>query len=71
MKRDLKQTLKAAALASGRSMNSIAKATGLNYQTVHGFLTADRDITISSASRLAELLGLELRRAPRRKGGRA
>ncbi len=67
MKSDLKQTLRAAALATGWSMNRIAKATGLNYQTVHGFLTSDRAISIDSAARLAELLGLELRPARRRR----
>ncbi|GMU37714.1 MAG: XRE family transcriptional regulator [Planctomycetota bacterium] len=58
---NLTQSLKAAAKRSGLSMLAISKATGLNYQTVHGFLKGERDIALSSAVKLADVLDLELR----------
>lgn len=58
---NLADSLKAAARRSGLSMNAISKATGLNYQTVHGFLTGERDIAVSTAQALADLFDLELR----------
>ncbi|MCK6465098.1 MAG: helix-turn-helix transcriptional regulator [Phycisphaerae bacterium] len=58
---NIADSLKAAAKRSGLSMNAISKRTGLNYQTVHGFLTGERDIAVSTAQRLADLLDLELR----------
>ncbi len=61
--------LKAAARRSGMSMNAMSKRTGLAYQIVHGFLTKERDITVTSASKLADLFELELR-PKAKKGGR-
>lgn len=58
---NIANTLKSAAKRSGLSMLAISKATGLNYQTVHGFLTGERDIAVSTAQALADLLDLELR----------
>ena len=60
--------LQKAARTSGLSINALALRSGLPYQTVHGFLTADRRITLESAAKLATLLGLELRPARKRKG---
>lgn len=50
-------------------MNAMSKRTGLAYQIVHGFLTKERDITVTSASKLADLFELELR-PKAKKGGR-
>jgi len=47
----------------------LSRESGLQYQTVHGFVTADRQISIGSAAKLAEALGLELRPTKRRKDG--
>ncbi|MCC7291440.1 MAG: helix-turn-helix transcriptional regulator [Phycisphaerales bacterium] len=54
-------SLKTAARKSGMSMNEISRRTGLAYQIVHGFLKGERDIAISSAVKLADVLDLELR----------
>jgi len=64
---DLAAQLKRAIADSRLSMLKVAERSGLRYQTVHRFLTADRDIALSSASKLAGLLGLELRPARRTK----
>ena len=65
---DLSAQLKAAIGDSGLSMLKVAERSGLRYQTVHGFITADRDIALSSATKLAALFRLELR--PARRGRR-
>ena len=49
-------------------MFKVAESCGLRYQTVYGFVKGERDIALSSASKLAELFGLELR--PMRRGKR-
>lgn len=45
---------------SGLSMLQLSKRGGLPYQTVHGFVTQGRDITLRSASKMCGVLGLEL-----------
>ena len=63
---ELAQQLKAAIARTGLSMLKVSEQTGLRYQTVHGFVKYERDIQLSTASKLAAWLGLELR--PKRKG---
>jgi len=65
---DLAAQLKAAIADSGLTMFKVAESCGLRYQTVYGFVKGERDIALSSASKLAELFGLELR--PVRRGKR-
>lgn len=48
-------------------MLELSKRTGLGYQTVYGFAVQSRGITLESAGKLCELLGLELRAVKRRK----
>ncbi len=62
---DIEGQLKDAAKRSGLSVNALALQSGLNYAIVHGFVKADRQITLRSAAKLARLLGLELRPARR------
>ena len=64
----VEQTLRRAARESGLSMLQLSKRSGLRYQTVYGFCTQSRGVTLESASKLCELLGLELR--PARRGKR-
>ena len=68
--RDIEKQLRNAAVRSGRSIKSMADEAGLCYQTLHGYLKHDRQITLLSAAKLARVLGLELRQVKRkRKGG--
>jgi plasmid maintenance system antidote protein VapI len=46
---------------SGMSIKQLTERSGCTYSSVHGFITADRDITVSTASKLCQVLGLELR----------
>jgi len=68
---DIEDTLLTAARGCGWSIAELARRAGLPYSAVHGFVRSDRLITLRSAARLAEALGLELRpvRRARRKRG--
>ena len=57
---DIEKQLKDAAKATGWSILRLTRESGLQYQTVHGFIKAERQITICSAAKLANVLGLEL-----------
>ena len=54
------QQLKDAARNTGWTMKKLSIESGLPYAVVHGFMTAERQISIGSASKLAALLGLAL-----------
>jgi ribosome-binding protein aMBF1 (putative translation factor) len=58
---NLAEQLRAAFAASGMSRFAWAKQAGVSYGIVHRFCAADRDIVLSTASKLAGVLGLELR----------
>ena len=62
----VEETLRRTAREGGLSMRQLTIRAGLRYQTVHGFCTHSRGITLASASKLCEVLGLELR--PLRRG---
>jgi transcriptional regulator with XRE-family HTH domain len=65
------ETIRRRFRASGKSIRQVALESGLGYAAVHGLLNGDRDLTLASATRLCEVLGLELRakrRSTRRKG---
>ena len=63
---DLAEQLRAAFTKSGLSRFELARRAGVSYAIVHRFIGGNRDITISTASKLADALGLELRPAKRR-----
>ncbi|MBI4719032.1 MAG: hypothetical protein HY763_14595 [Planctomycetes bacterium] len=65
-KNSLAQALRAAIRESGLSMRQVSLRTGLGYQSVWGFL-AGGDLALRNASRIAELLGLELRPVGRKR----
>lgn len=67
-KETVEQTLRRAARESGLSMRQLTIRAGLRYQTVHGFCTRSRGITLASASALCEVLGLTLKPTKRAKG---
>lgn len=60
---DLAGQLRAAFSASGLSRFELARRAGVSYGIVHRFVGGDRNITINTASKLADVLALEL--APR------
>jgi len=64
---NLADQLRRACERSKLSMLQISKRTNLPYQTVHGFMRSDRDIVLSSAAKIAELVGVELRSRDKRK----
>ncbi|MGD2109735.1 MAG: helix-turn-helix transcriptional regulator [Phycisphaerae bacterium] len=58
---DLSGQLRAAFAESGLSRFELARRAGVSYAIVHRWVGGDRDITIGTASKLAGVLGLELR----------
>ena len=66
-KESVQETLRRAARESGLSIRQLTIRAGLRYQTTHGFCTRSRGITLESASKLCELLGLELRPVRRKR----
>ena len=60
-KRDLGEQLRAAVTESGLTRNALAKQMDVSYAITHRFMGGDRDITLATASKMADVLGLELR----------
>ena len=58
---DLAGQLRAAFAESGLSRFELARRAGISYAIVHRFTGGDRGITLDTASKLADVLGLELR----------
>jgi plasmid maintenance system antidote protein VapI len=46
---------------SGKTVNAIAVESGIPQPVLHRFVTGDRDLTVRTAQKLADYLGLELR----------
>lgn len=61
--------LRGLAIASKRSINSLAKAAGIGYAAAHGFIRCNRGLTPTSCEKLAAALGYEIV-VKRAKGGR-
>ena len=69
---DLAEQLRAAFAESGLSRFELARRASISYAIVHRFIGGDRDIALRTATKLARVLGLELRRTrrlPSRKRG--
>lgn len=65
---DLGNQLRAAFAESGLSRFAWAKRAGVSYAMVFHFVAGDRTVTLDSASKLAEVLKLELRPVRQPKG---
>lgn len=63
----LSKALRSAIVKSSKSANAIAKESAMTTSTVTRFLSGERDLGLSSAAKLADVLGLELRARKRRK----
>jgi len=62
---ELRAAILTAFEASGLSRFEWARRADVDYSAVHGFAAGKRDMTLRSASRLCDVLGLELQ--PKRK----
>jgi plasmid maintenance system antidote protein VapI len=60
-KSTLADTLRKAIRASGQSQHAISRQTEVPPPVISRFLSGKRDLTLRTAERLAEYLGLELR----------
>lgn len=58
---DLAAQLRATFEASGLSRFELARRAGLAYAVVHRFCGGERDVTMGTASKMANVLGVELR----------
>jgi len=58
---DLTEQLRAAVRDSGLSVRQLALRAGLPYAVVHRFVNEQADLNMRTASKLATLVGLELR----------
>lgn len=65
-KTDLAKALRTAFNASGMSRFELSRRCGVSYSVIHRFIAEERDLTLRTASRLSNVLGLELK--PKRKG---
>jgi DNA-binding phage protein len=71
----LVDSLKEAIRDSGRSLNQIGKAAGIGHDRLSRFMRGERDLTLTSAEKVCEALGLRLtkeetplQKPPRKKG---
>jgi len=69
MKIDLDETMRRAIQRDGRTLYRLARDSGVNSAILGRFVRRERGLTLETASRLCQALGLELRPKPRRKGG--
>ena len=65
---DLDGQLRAAVRKAGLSKYGLAKYAGIDRAVACRFMNAERSLTLTTASKIATLLGLELRSARPRKG---
>ena len=67
---DLDKQLRQAIRRSGMTRKQIADRAGVSYAIIHDFVSGKRGMTLRTASKVASLLGLELREVRRKaKGG--
>lgn len=60
---DLAEQLRRAWRESGLSRYMLAKRSGVGYSIIHRFAAGERDLKLQTASKLCDVLGLELRPA--------
>ena len=57
---NLGEQLRRAVRGSGLTRNRIARDTGISYSVVHGFMAGVTDIQLTTASKIAAVVGVEL-----------
>jgi len=65
----LQDQLRRAVEDSGLTLYRIAKGSGIAYQVLHRFARGERDLTLETASKLADYFGMRLTRPRRPKMG--
>lgn len=65
----LQDQLRQAVLDSGLSLYAVAKGAEIAYPVLYRFVMGERDLTLQTASRLADYFGMRLTRPKRRKKG--
>jgi len=65
----LQDQLRQAIQDSGLSLYRIAKGSGIAYQVLHRFASGERDLTLETATKLADYFGMKLTRPRRPKTG--
>ena len=65
-KTDFAKEFRLAFKQSEMSRFELSNRSGIAYSVIHRFIAGDRDLTLRTASKLADVLGLELR--SKRKG---
>ena len=58
--RDLGARLREAFRRNGMTRNALSKQSGVGYNAVHRFFAGDADVTLRTASKMADVLGLDL-----------
>lgn len=66
---DLDRQLRRAIQRSGMTRKRVADRAGVSYAIIHDFVSGKRGMTLRTASRVADLLGLELREVRRKTKG--
>ena len=67
---DMASLIRTAFRESGLSRFELSKRTAVAYSVIHRFMAEERDLTLNTASKLADELGLELRPARKARKGR-
>ena len=67
---DLDKQLRQAIRRSGLTRKQIADRAGVSYSIIHSFDSGERGMTLRVASKVADLLGMELRDVRRKSKGR-
>ena len=62
---DLGEQLRKAMRRSGLTRNQIARQADLSYAVVHGFFAGTKDLRLSTASKIAGVVGIEFRKRKR------
>jgi plasmid maintenance system antidote protein VapI len=65
----LQDQLRHAIECSGLTLYRVAKGSGIAYQVLHRFASGERDLTLETASKLANYFGMKLTRPKRPKKG--
>ena len=69
----LSDELRQAIVDSGLTLYRVAKDSGVSYGVMYRFAADERDITLTTAGKIADALGLHLAKLPKRatsKGGK-
>jgi plasmid maintenance system antidote protein VapI len=65
----LQDQLRQAIADSGLTLYRVAKGSGVAYQVLHRFARGERDLTLETATRLADYFGMRLTRPRRPENG--